>query len=140
MLTARAPAKINLTLHVLGRRTDNYHELESLVAFAGVGDSLSLAPGEGLTLTVSGANTPGVGADRDNLVLRAARELANRVDHLQAGAFHLAKRLPVASGIGGGSSDAAAALRLLARPKGPALPPRRLAGGAPGAGGGGPRG
>jgi 4-diphosphocytidyl-2-C-methyl-D-erythritol kinase len=127
MLTARAPAKINLTLHVLGRRTDNYHELESLVAFAGVGDSLSLAPGEGLTLTVSGPNAPGVGADRDNLVLRAARELAKRVDHLQAGAFHLAKRLPVASGIGGGSSDAAAALRLLARHNGLALTDERLA-------------
>jgi 4-diphosphocytidyl-2-C-methyl-D-erythritol kinase len=115
MLTARAPAKINLTLHVLGRRPDGYHELESLVAFAGIGDSLSFEPGDGLTLAVSGPNTDGVGASADNLVLRAARELAKRVDHLQAGGFHLIKRLPVASGIGGGSSDAAAALRLLAQ-------------------------
>src|SRR5947199_4603801 len=114
MLTARAPAKINLTLHVLGRRPDGYHELESLVAFAGVGDTLSLEPGEALTLTVSGPNAAEVGADADNLALRAARELSFRVDGLRVGAFHLAKRLPVASGIGGGSSDAAAALRLLA--------------------------
>ncbi|MBV8851392.1 MAG: 4-(cytidine 5'-diphospho)-2-C-methyl-D-erythritol kinase, partial [Methylobacteriaceae bacterium] len=115
MLTARAPAKINLTLHVLGRRADNYHELESLVAFAGVGDALTFQPGDTLSLTVSGPNAAGVGADADNLVLRAAHELARRVDGLRIGAFHLAKRLPVASGIGGGSSDAAAALRLLAR-------------------------
>jgi 4-diphosphocytidyl-2-C-methyl-D-erythritol kinase len=116
MLTARAPAKINLTLHVLGRRADNYHELESLVAFAGVGDALTLQPGEGLAVTVSGPSAEGIGADADdNLVFRAARELSKRVDDLQAGAFHLTKRLPVASGIGGGSSDAAAALRLLAQ-------------------------
>jgi 4-diphosphocytidyl-2-C-methyl-D-erythritol kinase len=115
MLTARAPAKINLTLHVLARRADGYHELQSLVAFAGIGDSLSFEPGDGLTLAVSGPNAAGVGADADNLVLRAARELASRVDGLQAGGFRLTKRLPVASGIGGGSSDAAAALRLLAQ-------------------------
>ena len=106
MLTARAPAKINLTLHVLGRRPDGYHELESLVAFARVGDTLSLVPDEALTITVSGPNAAGVGADTDNLVLGAARELAKRVEGLRVGAFHLAKRLPVASGIGGGSSDA----------------------------------
>src|SRR5207302_1623927 len=83
---------------------DGYHELESLVAFAGVGDTLSLEPGEALTLTVSGPNAAEVGADADNLALRAARELSFRVDGLRVGAFHLAKRLPVASGIGGGSS------------------------------------
>ncbi|MBV9065260.1 MAG: 4-(cytidine 5'-diphospho)-2-C-methyl-D-erythritol kinase [Methylobacteriaceae bacterium] len=115
MLTARAPAKINLTLHVLGRRADGYHELESLVAFAGIGDSLSFEAGDGLTLAVSGPHADAVGASADNLVFRAARELATRVDNLQAGDFHLLKRLPVASGIGGGSSDAAAALRLLAQ-------------------------
>jgi 4-diphosphocytidyl-2-C-methyl-D-erythritol kinase len=127
MLTARAPAKINLTLHVRGRRADNYHELESLVAFAGIGDALSLDPGEGLTLTLSGPNAANVGAAADNLIFRAARELAKRVDHLQAGAFHLTKRLPVASGIGGGSSDAAAALRLLAQHNGLAPTDERLA-------------
>jgi 4-diphosphocytidyl-2-C-methyl-D-erythritol kinase len=114
MFTARAPAKINLTLHILGRRADGYHELESLVAFAGVGDLLSFEPGAELALTIAGPNAAGVGPAADNLVLRAARELADRVAGLQVGAFHLMKRLPVASGIGGGSSDAAAALRLLA--------------------------
>src|SRR5436305_8658943 len=104
MLTARAPAKINLTLHVLGRRPDGYHELESLVAFAGVGDTLSLEPAEELRLGVSGPNAAETGADTNNLVLRAARELAKRVEGLRVGAFHPAKRLPVASGISGGSS------------------------------------
>ena len=127
MLTARAPAKINLTLHILARRADGYHELESLVAFAGIGDTLSLEPGEGLTLAVSGPNAADVGADADNLVFRAARELSRRVEPLQAGAFHLVKRLPVASGIGGGSSDAATALRLLARHNGLALAEGRVA-------------
>jgi 4-diphosphocytidyl-2-C-methyl-D-erythritol kinase len=127
MLTARAPAKINLTLHVLGRRPDGYHELESLVAFAGLGDTLSLTPAEELRLGVSGPNAAEAGADTDNLVLGAARELAKRVEGLRVGTFHLAKRLPVASGIGGGSSDAAAALRLLARHNGLALTDKRIA-------------
>ncbi len=110
MLTARAPAKINLTLHVLGRRADGYHELESFVAFAGVGDVLSFEPGEQLALALSGPNAGKAGPEEDNLVLRGARELAKRVEGLRLGSFHLIKRLPVASGIGGGSSDAAAAL------------------------------
>jgi 4-diphosphocytidyl-2-C-methyl-D-erythritol kinase len=114
-LTTRAPAKVNLSLHVLGRRADGYHELESLVAFAGTGDTLSLEPGERLSLSVSGPTAALAGADDDNLVLRAARALAARRPSLRAGAFHLVKRLPVAAGLGGGSADAAAALRLLAR-------------------------
>src|SRR5829696_7988552 len=109
-LATRAPAKVNLTLHVLGRRTDGYHELESLVAFAGIGDTLSLVPGEPLSLSVSGPGAPQAGEDRDNLVLRAARALRERLPGLRAGAFQLVKRLPVAAGLGGGSSDAAAAL------------------------------
>ncbi|PVE26260.1 4-(cytidine 5'-diphospho)-2-C-methyl-D-erythritol kinase [Microvirga sp. KLBC 81] len=113
-LTTRAPAKINLTLHVLGRRADGYHELESLVAFAEAGDDLQLVPGPGLSLHVSGPTAALAGSGADNLVLKAARLLAERVEGLKAGAFHLMKRLPVAAGIGGGSSDAAAALRLLA--------------------------
>jgi 4-diphosphocytidyl-2-C-methyl-D-erythritol kinase len=125
MLTARAPAKINLTLHVLGRRADGYHDLESLVAFAGIGDSLTFAPGEELALTVAGPFAAGLQADSDNLVLRAARELAKRVT-LQLGSFHLVKRLPLASGIGGGSSDAAAALRLLGQHNGIALTDERV--------------
>ncbi|WP_445501575.1 4-(cytidine 5'-diphospho)-2-C-methyl-D-erythritol kinase [Microvirga sp. G4-2] len=113
-LATRAPAKINLTLHVLGRRADGYHELESLVAFADAGDDLQLAPGLRLSLDVSGPTAALAGHDADNLVLKAARLLAERVEGLKAGAFRLIKRLPVAAGIGGGSSDAAAALRLLA--------------------------
>lgn len=115
-LVTRAPAKINLTLHVLGRRAgDGYHELESLVAFSGAGDGLSLIPGPELSLTVSGPTAGPAGPLDDNLVIRAARHLAALRPGLALGAFHLVKRLPVAAGIGGGSSDAAAALRLLGR-------------------------
>jgi 4-diphosphocytidyl-2-C-methyl-D-erythritol kinase len=114
-LTTRAPAKINLTLHVLGRRADGYHALESLVVFADVGDDLQLVPGFHLSLQVSGPMAALAGNGTDNLVLKAARLLAERVEGLRLGAFHLVKRLPVAAGIGGGSSDAAAALRLLAQ-------------------------
>jgi 4-diphosphocytidyl-2-C-methyl-D-erythritol kinase len=114
-LSCRAPAKINLTLTVHGRRDDGYHELTSLVAFAGVGDELALAPGPDESLTVRGPFSAGLGLDPDNLVLRAALHLRERAPGLRSGAFTLTKRLPVASGIGGGSADAAAALRLLAR-------------------------
>lgn len=114
-LTTRAPAKINLSLHVLGRRTDGLHDLESLVAFAGTGDTLRFEPGGPLRLSVSGPTAPSAGPDTDNLVLKAAHALAARVPGLTLGTFQLVKRLPVAAGIGGGSSDAAAALRLLAR-------------------------
>ena len=110
-----APAKINLTLHVVGRRADGYHELESVVAFAGVGDLLTFTPGHRLELTVRGPTAHAAGAIADNLVLKAARALAERVGDLALGRFALAKRLPVAAGLGGGSADAAAALRLLAR-------------------------
>ena len=126
MLATRAPAKVNLTLHVLGRRPDGYHGLESLVAFAGTGDNLRLEPGA-LSLSVPGPTANAAGGEADNLVLKAARGLARRVPGLTTGAFHLTKRLPVAAGLGGGSADAAAALRLLARLNGlsrPAPPPR----------------
>ena len=114
-LSERAPAKINLTLHVLGRRTDGWHRLESLVAFSRAGDRLTLRPGAALSLSIEGPTAPAAGDVEDNLVLRAARNFAARFPHAALGAFHLVKRLPVAAGIGGGSSDAAAALRLLAR-------------------------
>ena len=108
-----APAKLNLWLHVTGRRADGYHELDSLVAFASVGDRLSLDPDAPLSLTLTG---PFAGAlSGDNLVLAAARALARQAGRPERGAFVLEKNLPVASGIGGGSADAAAALRLLAR-------------------------
>jgi 4-diphosphocytidyl-2-C-methyl-D-erythritol kinase len=114
-LATRAPAKVNLTLHVLGRRADGYHELESLVAFAGAGDGLSLVPGRGLALVLDGPTASEAGPPDENLVLRAARQLQSRVAGLRTGTFRLTKRLPAAAGLGGGSSDAAAALRLLAR-------------------------
>lgn len=114
-LVEDAPAKVNLTLRVLGRRADGYHEIESLVAFAGVGDRLSFAPGGALALNVRGPSAGEAGAIADNLVLKAARALADRLPTVGAGTFDLEKRLPVAAGLGGGSADAAAALRLLAR-------------------------
>ncbi len=100
-----APAKINLTLHVTGRREDGYHMLDSLVSFAPVGDLLTISEGEGLSLRVSGPEAEGVPEDGSNLVMKAASLLGGDA------ALHLDKALPAASGIGGGSADAAAALR-----------------------------
>ncbi len=114
-LIEKAPAKLNLTLHIRGRRDDGWHDLESLVAFAGAGDLLSLEPADALSLVVEGPMAGACGPVDSNLVLKAARALAQRVPGLRAGRFCLLKRLPAAAGIGGGSSDAAAALRLLAR-------------------------
>jgi len=110
-----APAKINLTLRVLGRRPDGYHQIESLVAFARIADRVTLRPGPALTLSVTGPNAGSCGLLTDNLVLKAARLLADRLENIKLGQFTLTKRLPVAAGLGGGSSDAAAALRLLAK-------------------------
>jgi 4-diphosphocytidyl-2-C-methyl-D-erythritol kinase len=109
-----APAKVNLTLRVLARRPDGYHELESLVVFADIGDRLSFARGGDLALTVRGPSAAAAGAGDDNLVHKAARALCARRPAIELGVFDLDKRLPVAAGLGGGSSDAAAALRLLA--------------------------
>ncbi len=114
-LVENAPAKVNLTLRVLGQRSDGYHEIESLVAFAEFGDTLSFSPGGELALTVRGPNAAKAGENADNLVLKAAQAFAVRVAGVGLGAFVLDKRVPVAAGLGGGSADAAAALRLLAR-------------------------
>jgi len=121
-----APAKINLTLHVTGRRADAYHDIESLVAFAAVGDTLTFALGHGLALVVRGPTAAASGAISDNLVLKAARHLSDCIEGLKLGRFVLSKRLPVAAGVGGGSADAAAALRLLARANHIALDDSRL--------------
>jgi 4-diphosphocytidyl-2-C-methyl-D-erythritol kinase len=121
-----AAAKVNLTLRVLGRRPDGYHDIESVVAFAGVSDRLSFAPDNFLKLSVTGPGAGHTGEDAENLVLKAARALAARVPGLALGAFRLQKNLPVAAGLGGGSSDAAAALRLLARANGLAVADSRL--------------
>lgn len=117
MTTARvekAPAKVNLTLRIGNRRPDGYHELESLVVFAHVGDALSFTPDRVLALSVRGPTAAAAGEIADNLVLKAAHALADRIAGLKLGRFVLSKRLPVAAGLGGGSSDAAAALRFLA--------------------------
>ena len=121
-----APAKINLTLRIIGRRADGFHELESLVAFAPFGDGLTLRPGGPLDLKVSGPMAGGAGPLADNLVLRAARALAERIEGLRLGRFALLKRLPSGAGLGGGSADAAAALRLIARINGLGLDDGRV--------------
>ncbi len=116
-LSITAPAKINLTLRVTGRRADGYHLLDSLVVFTELGDDLNVrAPGaneSALSLAVEGPFAAPLNGESDNLVLRAARRLAEDAQIVPQAAFTLAKRLPVASGIGGGSADAAAALHLL---------------------------
>jgi 4-diphosphocytidyl-2-C-methyl-D-erythritol kinase len=127
-LASFAPAKVNLTLRVTGRRPDGYHLLDSLVVFAEIGDRLTVAPGPDLSLTVTGPFGAGLAAEPDNLVLRAARGLAAAAGIVPRGALRLEKNLPVASGIGGGSSDAAAALRLLAKVWGISLPDETLVG------------
>ncbi|MFI5011054.1 MAG: 4-(cytidine 5'-diphospho)-2-C-methyl-D-erythritol kinase [Hyphomicrobiales bacterium] len=117
-LAELAPAKINLTLSVKGRRADGFHDIASLVVFASVADELSLMPGGELSLAVTGPFARAAGHLEANLVLKAAGALARRLPWLKQGAFSLDKRLPVAAGLGGGSADAAAALRLLARANG----------------------
>lgn len=110
-----APAKVNLYLHIRGQRADGYHLLESLAVFPPIGDRIWAEPGDGLSLSMAGPFGDILPIDADNLVLRAASELA-RANGFRAGAaLRLDKHLPVASGIGGGSSDAAATLRVLSR-------------------------
>jgi 4-diphosphocytidyl-2-C-methyl-D-erythritol kinase len=134
-LVEQAPAKINLTLRIVGRRPDGYHDLESLVVFADIGDTLRLTPGVPLGLEIAGPNANSCGPTADNLVLKAVAALGERVPGLRSGHFYLEKHLPAAAGIGGGSSDAAAALRLLTqlnglRPDDPRLAAAALAVGA----------
>src|ERR1700742_1786842 len=121
-----ARPKVTLTRRVIGRRVDGYHDLESVVAFADCADRLTLDPGPELSLTTTGPLAQACGDTSDNLVLKAARLLSEGVPGLKMGAFALDKVLPVAAGIGGGSADAAAALRLLARLNGLALDDERL--------------
>jgi 4-diphosphocytidyl-2-C-methyl-D-erythritol kinase len=115
VLEEDARAKVNLTLRVIGRRVDGYHDLESVVAFADCADRLTLDAGGDLSLTATGPRAQECGDTADNLVIKAARLLGERVEGLTFGRFALDKHLPVAAGIGGGSADAAAALRLLVR-------------------------
>ncbi len=113
-LSQHAPAKVNLFLHITGRRDDGYHLLDSLAVFSEVGDTLRAEPADELALTISGPQRAGLSCT-DNLVLRAALALASAAGLQAKAAITLEKQLPVASGIGGGSADAAATLRLLCR-------------------------
>ena len=117
-----AHAKVNLHLHVTGRRADGYHLLDSLVVFPAIADRLSATPAEALTLEVTGPFAAALANEPDNLVLRAARRLAEAHGIRPGANLVLEKHLPIASGIGGGSADAAAALRLLARLWGVPIP------------------
>ncbi|MCS6854305.1 MAG: 4-(cytidine 5'-diphospho)-2-C-methyl-D-erythritol kinase [Elioraea sp.] len=122
-----ARAKVNLFLHVLGRRADGYHLLDSLVVFAEAGDVIFAEPAEALSLSITGPFAGGLEAGEDNLVLRAARSLAAATGTVAGARLTLDKRLPVAAGIGGGSADAAATLRALNRLWGLGLDHPRLA-------------
>lgn len=111
----RAPAKLNLDLLVTGRRADGHHELDSLVVFADLADELAVTPADTLSLVVEGPFAAGLPPVGENIVLRAARRLADAASVTDGARIRLTKRLPVTAGIGGGSADAAAALRALRR-------------------------
>ncbi len=115
--TEFAPAKINLSLSVLGKRDDGYHNLSSLVGFVAVGDELKAAPNEkgDITLKISGTFASGLSAGADNLIIRAAKLLQSQAGIKQGANLSLLKNLPLMAGLGGGSADAAACLRLLNR-------------------------
>lgn len=118
-LSETASAKINLGLSVIGKRSDGYHALESLVTFAGIGDRVDVAPASGLTLAYEGAFAgalqASLGDGEEDLVLRAARAFHEAADPRAGAALTLRKSLPLGAGLGGGSADAAACLRLLNR-------------------------
>jgi 4-diphosphocytidyl-2-C-methyl-D-erythritol kinase len=115
MIVETAPAKLNLNLQIIGRRADGFHLLDSLVAFSDIGDVLAVEAAEDVSLVIDGPFAPGLSAGSDNLVIRAAMALKKASGTKAGAALRLTKNLPVASGIGGGSADAAAALRALSR-------------------------
>lgn len=125
-LRIAAPAKLNLYLHVVGRRDDGYHLLDSLAAFAAIGDELTFAPAADLSLAIDGPFARDLAADENNLVLRAARALAGRAGLVPKASIRLTKRVPVAAGLGGGSADAAASLLALVELWRVALPVEEL--------------
>lgn len=126
MISVFAPAKVNLTLHVVGKRDDGYHLLDSLVAFAGIGDSLEMEAASELSLEIVGPTAAQIPTEGENIVLKAARLLAAAAGITAGAAIRLTKRLPVAAGIGGGSADAAATLQGLIQLWNVTLPPERL--------------
>jgi len=121
-----AHAKVNLWLNVVGRRPDGYHLLDSLVAFVDLADTLDVRPSDRLSLELAGSQAAGLAADPDNLVLKAARLLADRAGVAPRATIRLGKHIPVAAGLGGGSADAAAALRALSELWRVALPEEEL--------------
>ena len=121
-----AHAKVNLWLNVVGRRPDGYHLLDSLVAFVDLADTLDVRPSDRLSLELAGPQAAGLAADPDNLVLKAARLLADRAGVAPRVTIRLGKHIPVAAGLGGGSADAAAALRALSELWRVALPEEEL--------------
>ena len=121
-----AHAKVNLWLNVVGRRPDGYHLLDSLVAFVDLADTLDVRPSDRLSLELAGPQAAGLAGDPDNLVLKAARLLADRAGVSPRAAIRLGKHIPVAAGLGGGSADAAAALRALGELWRVALPEEEL--------------
>lgn len=124
VVQAFAPAKINLTLHVTGRRADGYHLLDSLVMFADVGDRITASAAAETTLEIDGPKASSIPTGADNIVFKAARLMGVTAD------IRLEKNLPAAAGIGGGSTDAAATLRALSELSGVALPKDSLSLGA----------
>ena len=126
LLTETAYAKVNLALHLRARRADGYHELETIFAFTEFGDRLTAMPAPAISLSVAGLYAEAAGTGNDNLVLRAARALAAAAGVTTGAALQLDKQIPVAAGLGGGSADAAAALRLLSRLWGLNWPAARL--------------
>lgn len=113
-ISRMARAKINLDLLITGRREDDYHLLDSLVVFADYGDEISVRPAENMTLNITGPFAAGLDGEGDNIILRAARLLKDKFNIQQGANIKLVKNLPVSSGIGGGSADAAATLHALA--------------------------
>jgi 4-diphosphocytidyl-2-C-methyl-D-erythritol kinase len=135
IIQRQAAAKINLTLHVTGKRADGYHLLDSLIVFAGVGDQIQVAPADNLSLELDGPfceELADAGSEDDNLVMRAARMLASRRENVATAAscngahIRLTKNLPIAAGVGGGSADAAAALDAVSELWGMSLPQSEL--------------
>ncbi len=120
-IAQKAYAKINLSLNITGKRSNGYHELHSLIAFADVDEWVSAKPSDLLTLSISGAFASAL-STKDNLVLTVAKAFQQHIGTRQGAALHLHKMMPVASGIGGGSSDAAAALHCLNHVWGSNLP------------------
>lgn len=125
-LEVSVPAKVNLYLRVTGERPDGYHLLDSLVTFTDVGERLRVEEAEGFSLQVEGPFATALLEGDDNLVLRAARKLAEKFPQVKGGKFTLEKHVPIAGGLGGGSADAAAALKLLLQLYGVSLSEKEL--------------